>query len=79
MTKPIDTGRRGSFQGKVLLGGAAFGALTSLDLRKKSQKCSKENIIMAFVLGVFALYARSFCVEVKRKTVSKGIDLIGPD
>ena len=43
MTKPIDTGRRDSLK-KVLLGGAAFGALTAMDFKSKTPNPLKGNI-----------------------------------
>jgi hydroxypyruvate isomerase len=78
MTKPIDTGRRDSFK-KVLLGGAAFGALTSLDFKKEKPNMLKGNINHGVCAWCFRDYTlEELCVEVKKIGI-KGIDLIGPN
>ncbi|SIN64987.1 hydroxypyruvate isomerase family protein [Algoriphagus halophilus] len=77
MTKPIDNGRRDSFK-KLILGGAAFGSLSSFEM-KQEPKALKGNINHGVCHWCFRDYSlEDFCVEVKKIGI-KGVDLIGPN
>ncbi len=76
MTKPVDNGRRDSFK-KLIVGGAAFGSLSSFDMKEES-KALKGNINHGVCHWCFRDYSlEDFCVEVKKIGI-KGVDLIGP-
>ncbi|MBN3582599.1 TIM barrel protein [Algoriphagus aestuarii] len=77
MTKPVDNGRRDSFK-KLIVGGAAFGSLSSFDMKKEA-KALKGNINHGVCHWCFRDYSlEDFCVEVKKIGI-KGVDLIGPN
>ena len=76
MTKPVDNGRRDSFK-KLIVGGAAFGSLSSFDM-KEEPKALKGNITHGVCHWCFRDYSlEDLCVEVKKIGI-KGVDLIGP-
>ncbi|MHA7130330.1 hydroxypyruvate isomerase family protein [Algoriphagus namhaensis] len=71
-----DPSRRASFK-KMLLGGAAFGGLSSLTLVSESSQL-KGNINHGVCAWCFPSYSLDeLCVEIKKIGI-KGIDLVGP-